>query len=192
MDVEVKTENGVMIITPKVIDAKDGDIIVCGWQEGAKYCEWICILKGELDKEFCATYYIEDYCGMYLKRHSTKRKDIWFEPSNSDASTYVRFATNEEKVLFFDELRKIGFEWDSENKKIKPLRWIPDENEKVWIPVFNPSFTHIAMPLQTIYNERLKVNYSLGRVFENEKECIEFCDKINEVVNKYNPYNYGR
>lgn len=184
VDASIEIVNGIMIVSPKELpncsNFKDGDIIVCGWSDS----EWICILKGEIES-VGKRYYLEDYCGIYLKGKGTD-EEIWLEQCYSDSAVFVRYATEEEKKKLFDKLAEEGYEWDAEKKEIVKLKWKPKYNDNYWSlilddTVFKPS----------IYNwqnsEIGNIRLGKGWVFRTEEECRAFCDKLNESINSVKP-----
>ena len=120
VDATIEIVDGVMIVSPKkqsnYADFKDGDVIVCGWSDS----EWICILKGEIES-VGKRYYLEDYCGIYLKGKGSD-EEIWLEQCYSDSALFVRYATEEEKQKLFDKLADKGYSWDAEKKELVKLK----------------------------------------------------------------------
>ena len=184
VDASIEIVNGIMIVSPKELpncsNFKDGDIIVCGWSDS----EWICILKGEIES-VGKRYYLEDYCGIYLKGKGSD-EEIWLEQSYSDSALFVRYATEEEKKKLFDKLAEEGYEFDFEKKELVKLRWEPKYNNIYWSPaLYDNEFIPWEYSWQNseIGNERL----GKGWVFRTKEECQAFCAKLNEAINSVKP-----
>lgn len=186
VDVSIEIVNGIMIVSPKELhncsNFKDGDIIVCGWSDS----EWICILKGEIES-VGKRYYLEDYCGIYLKGKGTD-EEIWLEQCYSDSAVFVRYATEEEKKKLFDKLAEAGYEWDAEKKELVKLKWKPKEGEKYYRPSFSySSFWVYSHVFKESFSDNLARYLNNGWIFKNQEECQAFCDKLNESINSVKP-----
>lgn len=184
VDASIEIVNGIMIVSPKELpncsNFKDGDIIVCGWSDS----EWICILKGEIES-VGKRYYLEDYCGIYLKGKGSD-EEIWLEQSYSDSALFVRNATEEEKQKLFDKLAEAGYEWDADKKELVKLKWKPKYDDNYWsVSLKGVEF----MPLEYFWQNSEIGNERLGKgwCFKTEEECQAFCDKLNEAINSVKP-----
>lgn len=184
VDASIEIVNGIMIVSPKELpncsNFNDGDIIVCGWSDS----EWICILKGEIES-VGKRYYLEDYCGIYLKGKGTD-EEIWLEQCYSDSAVFVRYATEEEKQKLFDKLKEEGYEWDAEKKELVKLKWKPLFGQLY----HRPSLYGAEINVSKIYwreDEVDKGYYNKGWCFKTKEECQAFCNKLNEAINSVEP-----
>lgn len=185
IDATIETVDGVMIVSQKeqsnYADFKDGDVIVCGWSDS----EWICILKGEVDTIGSINYFIEDYCGMYIKGQGSD-KEVWIEPSYSDTANFVRYASQEEKQKLFDKLKVEGYEFDFEKKELIKLKWKPNYLENCYIPVFNSAEFFACIHLFEGFKPD-NILLEKSWIFKTEEGCQAFCDKLNKVINSVKP-----
>lgn len=188
VDPIIEIVDGVMVVSPKeqsnYADFNDGDVIVCGWSDS----EWICILKGEIES-VGKRYYLEDYCGIYLKGKGTD-EEIWLEQCYSDSAVFVRYATEEEKQKLFDKLKEEGYEWDAEKKEIVKLKWKPKYNEVYYYPSMKPHKGIVMSIPKKEKNTEVTFDKEIidaGWVFKNQEECQAFCDKLNEAINSVKP-----
>ena len=184
VDASIETVNGIMIVSPKELpncsNFKDGDIIVCGWSDS----EWICILKGEIES-VGKRYYLEDYCGIYLKGKGTD-EEIWLEQCYSDSAVFVRYATEEEKKKLFDKLAEAGYEWDAEKKELVKLKWKPLFGQLYHIPSLYGAEIKVSK-ICWREDEVDKGYYNKGWCFKTKEECQAFCAKLNEAINSVKP-----
>lgn len=179
--------DGVMVVSPKekndVTKFKTGDIITCGRKEDDKSCSWVSILDGRITDEYDGRYFMKDFCYFYLD----ERDDALIaENSSSDAATYVRYATEEEKEKLFKALAEKGFEWDVEKKELVKLKWKPKVGEICFAPYFDfPKF--ITKLWLWEINGFSTDCYNKNWIFRTEQECQEFCDRLNKAIESIKP-----
>lgn len=186
MEIKIKNNNeyipatlevvdGVMIVSPvkgnDITQFKDGDIITCGWDYYNKNYSWTCVLRGEIeqiaDNMFIADYCNIDCCGEYS-----------CENGDSDSSTWVRYATEEEKQKLFDALAKEGKAWDVEKKAVVELKWKPKVNDDYYSPLYTNQevFSPCCYPWT---NSRFDTYvHNEGWCFKTREECEEFCQNL--------------
>lgn len=187
LDATIEMIDGVMVVSPKkennVAMFKTGDIITCGWEEDGESCSWVSILDGRITEEYDGNYFMEDFCSLYLD----ERDDALIaENGNSDAATYVRYATEDEKEKLFKALAANGFEWDSEKKELVKLKWKPKVGEICFAPYFDfPKF--ITKQWLWEINGFSTDCYNKNWIFRTEQECQEFCDRLNESISSIKP-----
>lgn len=187
LDATIEMIDGVMVVSPKtkndVTKFKTGDIITCGWEEDDESCSWVSILDGRITEEYNGRYFIEDFCSLYLDGRDDA---LIAEYSNSDAATYVRYATEEEMEKLFKALDDSGFEWDVEKRELVQVKWTP----KVGEDYYTPSFDKLEfVPYLYRWNEDgLDSNlYEKDWCFKTKQECQEFCDKLSQAIENIKP-----
>ena len=164
-----------MVVSPKeVFKPKDGDV--------CKSFNCIYIFKGVKPSDDCnaksAIVYHCCYNGDYLK--VKENVGVGYISSNQ------RFATEEEKKLLFDKLAEKGLAWDAEKKELVKLKWKPKMFETYYAPAcciisFEPCKYEWT---GTIHGDS---RYDKGWVFKTERECQEFCNRLNEAINSVKP-----
>lgn len=186
LDATIEMIDGVMVVSPKekndVTKFKTGDIITCGWEEHGKSCSWVSILDGRIT-EYDGRYFIEDFCALYLDGRDDA---LIAENGDSDAATYVRYATEEEKEKLFKALAESGFEWDVEKRELVQVKWTPKVGEICFAPFFDfPKF--ITKQWLWEINGFSTDYYNKNWIFRTEQECQEFCDRLNESISSIKP-----
>lgn len=180
--------DGVMIVSPKEekVDVSQfitGDIITCGWDENGKSCSWVSILDGRIE-EYDGRYFIEEFCYMYL---SERNNPLCTEHDSSDAATWVRYATEEEKQKLFDALAKEGKAWDAEKKEVVDVKWKPKDGDIY----YSPLYTNVSCFSSCCYlwdNSPFDTNlYNRNWCFKTREACDEFCQKLNDCISSINP-----
>lgn len=171
LDATIEMVGGVMVVSPKEVkfEPKDGDVVAC-----EDYgCLELFIFKERIDETECTCYCY--YC----------------EKGNSlcvDNDEYIvsRFATEEEKKELFAKLAEEGYEWKAETKELVKLKWKPSMYDPYYIPFYE---TCEFIPMGTNWNGRIKDNirYNKGLCFKTEKECQEFCNRLNDAINQVKP-----
>ena len=82
---------------------------------------------------------------------------------------YIQITPEELK----DKYAEAGYDWDYESDTIKPLKWMPKDDEEVWW--LNTLFE----PVKNIFNKGdifLKMMLEKGLLFKTEEECQKFCN----------------
>ena len=185
IDATIEMVDGIMIVSQKeikeVVDISKfnpGDIVVCGWNKDGMSYYWICILRGI--EKMIDNYYIEDFCGLDLETNL-----CWYQQRFSDSATEIRHATEEEIKLFFDKLKEGGFEWSMQRRKLNRIKWIPNKGEKYFATKFKGDKFYPAELIRTgaTYDE----DYFNWGIFKTEKECSEFCQRLNQVIEGVKP-----
>lgn len=167
LDATIEMVDGVMVVSPKeLFEPEDGDIVAT--KDGSHI--FLC-------KDYIGEEYIYAYLGYDFNT------DCWFKKDTWCAS---RYATEEEKKKFFDRMKEEGWEWDAEKKELVKLKWKPKDNDNYWSPsLFDSEFIPWKNSWQNskIGNKRLEK----GWVFRTDKECQEFCNRLNEAINSVKP-----
>lgn len=179
MEVRIKKRDEFIDVTIKIIDdsiaalpknvkfePKDGDVVSV--DSGSQI--FIC-------KDYIGDRSLYAYIGLDFEYNRFFKEGEWFAD---------RFATEEEKKLFFDKLSEAGYEWKADTKELVKLKWEPNSGEKYWYPSANNA--HFE-PLYLIWRKSVRDHNRLesGWCFKSEKECQAFCDRLNEAINQVKP-----
>lgn len=172
VDAEWTIEDGVMVVSPKEVkfEPKDGDVIVGGGDT-----RFVAIFN-KMRFDYSLYYYA------LLVLDGDKRPQIigWASLLN------VRPATEEEKKLLFDKLAEKELAWDAEKKELVKLKWKPKANELYCRPGFNnEEFACYKDRWDNVKYENFL--YNKGWIFKTERECQEFCNRLNEAINSVKP-----
>lgn len=203
MEVKIKTmdgmidavgemADGVMVVTPKgralysyesedITKFKDGDIIVCGYG----VYEWICILKGEIEKnEESGDLYIDGYCS-YSPVAVNDEPSIDTVNGDSDSADYVRYATDKEKAELFAALEKEWRVWDAENKVMLNSKRKPEHMEECYIVNYT-LLGFLFDKTSWLGTDYQKHAFRKGWVFplteHGKVRCTDLCKKLNKAV----------
>ena len=175
--------DGVMIVSPvkdmiDICQFKDGDVVVYRYGEDATT---ITILQGEVDT-ISKYLFIEDYVSL------DSVEGLLLDSNYTDAATDVRYATEDEKQKLFDALAKEGKAWDSEKKAVVELKWNPKIGDTYFRPNFNSCmfmcYKGVCRFDAVLY---IKDCVEKGWCFKTEKECQEFCNRLNDAINSVKP-----
>ena len=172
---KLELQAGDTITVPKGCKAviKDGRVIFKkehGFKDGDVLChvdgDLLLIFKGAYvqDKELFNSYYNTgplDNKGWYV--------DVF------------RHATEEEKQLLFNKMKKQGLQWNSEEKRVEKIRWRAKFNNKYYR--INEFFeSEIAID---DYNCRNDYDYDVYNYFRTEEYTKETIRRIKETLRKY-------
>ena len=174
LDATIEMVDGVMVVSPKVVkfEPKDGDVIYIKANS-----EIILIYKE-----------CKDGIGMYA--NFSNNKYLYIDSCGIVCDKYdvevIRPATEKEKEMLFNKLEEKGYKWDAEKKEVVKLKWKPKDNDNYWSPsLFDSEFMPWKNSWQNskIGNKRLEK----GWVFRTDKECQEFCNRLNDTINSVKP-----
>lgn len=169
LDATIEMVDGVMVVSPKAekFEPKDGDVVSVNSGSHIFIC-----------KNYIGDGILYAYIGLDFEFNR------FFEEGKWSAS---RFATEEEKKLFFDKLKEKGYEWDAEKRELVKLKWKPEIGQVFWTPLLDP--TRLFQPFDLTWRgqrERLAI-LKRDWVFKTKEECQVFCDKLNAVINQVKP-----
>lgn len=170
VDAEWTIEDGVMVVSPKEVkfEFKDGDVLA----SDKSYA--IYIFKENISED-CNIGYVGINNANELRLSEYEWGNLIFRP-----------ATEEEKKLLFDKLAEKGLAWDAEKMELVKLKWKPKNNEIYCRPRFNEEgFACCKDRWDNVKFENFL--YNKGWVFKTEKECQEFCNRLNEAINSVKP-----
>ena len=170
VDATIEIVDGVMVVSPKVFEPKDLDVIVSGGDT-----RFVAIFKRMKD-EYSFYYYA------LLALSGDKRPQI----NNWASFLNVCPATEEEKKLLFDKLKEEGLAWDAERKELVKLKWKPKEEEIFYFPIFSDELGGFVTDYEEYYETRF-MSIERGWHFKTEQECQEFCNRLNEAISQVEP-----
>lgn len=156
----------------------DGDFCVCSVRGAESH---ISIIKGHIPKrDVYVGYRMEQYVILYKSHLISKPYEIHIEPTSfSDSKFSLRMATEAEKQLLLDELRKLGYRWDAKRMSVMKDYSSGKFGVKFYVPRFDsPS---VGFTPEITWSGRTEL-FTLGEhgwVFETEDECKAFVDKLN-------------
>lgn len=173
VDATIEMVDGIMVVSPKVekFEPKDGDVVY---------------VKSSWDN---IIIYKEDVSGIGRYVNLSDNKYLYTDNNvvcDKDSVEEIRYTTEEEKKKLFDKLAEKGYEWDADTKELVKLKWKPKYDDNYWSPsLFNSEFIpwKNSWRNSTISNKRLEK----GWVFKTKGECQEFCDKLNQAIERIKP-----
>ena len=173
LDATIEMVDGVMVVSPKEVKflPKDGDVVYSGG-----FYDFVFIYKENLTSE---AYY---YVSLYLKDNKIEFPD----GGHIGYVTQLRPATEEEKKKLFDKLAEKGYEWKAETKELVKLMWKPKEVERYYFPFYSNCFFH-SYYADVIKTDFQKALYQKCWMFKTDRECIEFCNRLNDAINSVKP-----
>lgn len=172
VDADWTIEDGIMVVSPKVVkfEPKDGDVLSS-------------VFKGKYQGTFVFEEASE--CGAAIFHFALDANGRFFKGYGCNYFDYIydaRPATEEEKKKLFDKLKEEGFEWDAENKKLIKLKWRPKEGGSFWMP-YHYAISVEFRPCNSLFNKgRDEVLLNKGWCFKTDAECQAFCDKLNQTI----------
>ena len=174
IDATIEMVDGVMVVSPKVEKYmyKEGDVIIVR----ALY-KHIFIYK---ESENGYLYSFADLINDHLDLEETP---VCMENDIKE----IRSATEEEKKLLFDKLKEEGYEWDAEKKEVVKLKWKPSYNGEYYFKPRLAMGQFIAHKTKWLNDEADNAYDKKGWIFKTNKECQEFCYKLNQAIEGVKP-----
>ena len=164
IDATIEMVDGVMVVSPKKFEPKEGDVITCT-RSNCTYTFILKYLRGDIAYSYAV-----------LLDNGILRDNDWSKYENPHP------ATEEEKKLLFNKLKEEGYEWDAENKKLIKLKWRPKEGGSFWMP-YHYAISVEFRPCNSLFNKgRDEVLLNKGWCFKTDAECQAFCDKLNKTI----------
>ena len=176
LDATIEMVGGVMVVSPKEVkfEPKDGDVLSSDFNGR---CQGIFVFKKAGECSEAIFHVALDDNGKIIKGDGR----YFFGYVDN-----IRPATENEKKKLFDKLEEEGYEWDAEKKELVKIKWKPKDNDNYWSPsLFDSEFIPWKNSWQNskIGNKRLEK----GWVFRTDKECQEFCNRLNDTINSVKP-----
>lgn len=173
IDATIDMVDGVMVVSPKEVkfEPKDGDVV---YSKG--YREYVFVYKDNLTME---AYF---YAALSIEDNKIELPD----GGHIGYVSQLRPATEEEKKLLFDKLAEEGYEFDFEKKELVKLKWKPKEGEMYYFPLYS-NCCFLSYYADVIKTDNQKALYQKGWMFKTDRECIEFCNRLNQAINQVKP-----
>lgn len=153
-------KDGIMTIEKEVQEFKDGDVLV------SVYNGCMVIFEKYNSAWSFKSHYNEGY-----------DKDASF---NNDA---FRHATEEEKQLLFDKMKKQGLRWNAEEKRVEKIRWRAGKGNIYYFV----STTGIICKSVVLYENTTTRNsrYDFFNCFRSKEQAEEAAKRVRETLMKY-------
>lgn len=157
-----------------VQEFKDGDVLV-SVVNGHRYDAFI---YENTDEKGFHSYYVGIDVGGQLS-FSESLSDRW-------CKDYLSYATDEEKQLLFDKMKKTGLKWNAEEKRVEKIRWRAEEGQ-IYHYVNNEMYvSSTRSPKVGVclydYEGRSFRSYNYFRTIEQAKEAAR---RMKEVLIQY-------
>lgn len=156
----------------------DGDFCVCSIGQVEFH---ISIIKGHIPKrDIYVGHCMEQYVILYKSPLISKPYEIHIDQTFfSDSKFTLRMATEAEKQLLLDELRKLGYRWDAKRKSVMKDYSSGKFGEKFYVPRFDSPSVGFTPDITWSGRTELFTLGEHGWVFDTEDECKAFVDKLN-------------
>ena len=151
-------KDGIVTIEKEVQEFKDGDVLVSVYNE-------------------CMVIFAKYNSAWSFKSHYNEgyEKDVSF---NNDA---FRHATEEEKRLLFDKMKKQGLRWNAEEKRVEKNRWRAKKGEDYHFLNIGLSVVCVTEANDAFDKELLdSFNY-----FRTKEQAEEAARRVKETLRKY-------
>lgn len=174
VDADWTIEDGIMVVSPKVekFEPKDGDVV---FVKGA--LEHILIYKEEKSENIVAYADLVDSILSNVSSHAVCKANV----------VGLRPATEDEKQKLFDKLKEEGYEWDTEKKGVVKIKWKPSYNGEYYFKPRLDMGQFIAHKTKWLNDEADNAYDKKGWIFKTNKECQEFCYKLNQAIERVKP-----
>lgn len=154
----VVKDGSVVFEKEEVQDFKDGDVLVSVYNE-------------------CMVIFAKYNSAWSFKSHYNEG----YDKNASFNNGAFRHATEEEKQLLFDKMKKQGLRWDAEKKKVEKIRWRAKEEEEY--------FSINAVIQVCSFFEYLKSYddkfYNALNYFRTKEQAEEAAKRVKEVLRNY-------
>ena len=151
-------KDGSVVFEKDVQEFKDGDVLV------SVYNGCMVIFEKYNSAWSFKSHYNEGY-----------DKDASF---NNDA---FRHATEEEKRLLFDKMKKQGLRWNEEEKRVDKVRWRAKKGDDYY---FIDSFCYLGQDREDFQLMDDKV-YNSYNYFRTEEQTEEAAERVKETLRKF-------
>ena len=168
IDATIEMVDGVMVVSPKKFEPKEGDVITCT-RSNCTYTFILKYLRGDIAYSYAV-----------LLDNGILRDNDWSKYENPHP------ATEEEKKLLFDKLKEEGYEWDAKKKEIIKVKWKPKAGETYWVVQFQDEAVFKFDIFSGIYTPFFNCGLDLDKIpcFKTEEECQDFCNRLNDAINQ--------
>lgn len=159
------------VVFEKGQEFKDGDILV-SVGNGKRYNGFI---YKSTDKEGFHSYYV----GLDVYNQIS----ISDSPSNRWSGSSLSYATEEEKQLLFDKMKKRNLRWNAEKKQVENIRWRADIGEYYYFIATTGLICKAESKKEELYTDNYR--YSFFNHFRTEKQAKEAAKRVEETLKNY-------
>ena len=154
----VVKDGSVVFEKEEVQDFKDGDVLVSVYNE-------------------CMVIFAKYNSAWSFKSHYNEG----YDKNASFNNGAFRHATEEEKQLLFDKMKKQGLRWDAEKKKVEKIRWRAKKGDDYY---FIDSFCYLGQDSEDFQLMDDKV-YNSYNYFRTEEQAEEAAKRVKEMLHKF-------
>ena len=161
----------------KTQDFKDGDVLTSLFDNKVVFI----FKEDELkQKENKNDYYV---CHIYVSSSIGYTIEVPTKDSLSFCGhkDEVRLATDEEKQLLFDKMKKTGLKWNAEEKRVEKIRWRAKEGEEYFMIEADVK----VKAYRDDNDEDDNTLYNALNYFHTEEQCKEAAKRVKETLKKY-------
>ena len=160
------------VVFEKVQDFKDGDVLTSVFNNKVVFI----FKEDELKQKDNKNGYYVCLTADYVIDVSTK-DSLSFCGYKKEA----RLATDEEKQLLFDKMKKKGLKWNAEEKRVEKIRWRARKDEE---------YCFMNTDLTTVYTTELGDDVDTNRYdalnyFHTKEQTEEAAKRVKETLRKY-------
>lgn len=181
MKIKIKTENGIVEATAEVID---GAIVVSPKIKKFEPKDMDIVTDDSGAHIFICEKYLGN-CAVQAHFGYNTTNNHLFDAGEWSAT---RYATEEEKKLLFEKLKKEGLEWDADKKEVVKLKWKP-KLEEPYYSTYYSNTDYKFVPCERIHTGHPSNLYTIekGGCFKTKSECQSYCDVLNQSINSIKP-----
>lgn len=159
------------VVFEKEQSFKDGDILVSVEKNFRRNAF---IYKNTADEGFHSYYIGLDACGQLSSCE---------KPTNRWGNDELSYATEEEKQLLFDKMKKRNLRWNAEKKQVENIRWRADIGEYYYFIATTGLICEAESKKEELYTDNYR--YSFFNQFRTEKQAQEAAKRVKETLKNY-------
>ena len=159
------------VVFEKEQSFKDGDILVSVEKNFRRNAF---IYKNTDDEGFHSYYIGLDACGQL---------SFCEKPTNRWGNDELSYATEEEKQLLFDKMKKRNLRWNAEKKQVENIRWRADIGEYYYFIATTGLICKAESKKEELYTDNYR--YSFFNQFRTEKQAQEAAKRVKETLKNY-------
>ena len=165
------------VVFEKVQDFKDGDVLTSVFDNKVVFIFKEDELKQKDNKNGYYVCLTDDYVIDVFTKDS-----LSFCGYKEDA----RLATDEEKQLLFDKMKKEGLKWNAEEKRVEKIRWRAKEGEEYSYVNSNMEVSSCRRPKAGEYKCDYEGNsFHSYNYFRTQEQTEEAAKRVKETLKKY-------
>ena len=162
------------VVFEKVQDFKDGDILIY-----ANYSDYRCpFIYKNTDTRGRHQFYVGvNIVGRIVLSDNAEKR--W-------GDGVLQHATEEEKQLLFDKMKKQGLRWNAEEKKVEKIRWRAKYGEEYWYVTSSCSVAGDFMREEnSLTGEGAIEDWAGYNHFRKKAQAAEAAKRVKETLRKY-------